>query len=290
MGETLYLDADFGYQDFRRTQIEDVVIDATNARWIVANIGSKTNKYPFLIDKSNRVVAIGGVIDGEVPLDLDWAEAYENSAAVFMRDTGNVVIRNWAISQAWDAIRVDGAGDNFRIEHVYLTDIRDDGVENDDGWNGTIRDSLFDGVFVGISLADGWSKPAQDHLVILENLLMRMELFSYKGRVTHGAMFKVEDTSPGLIIRNSVFAISDVDHAGQRRMKIAWGKVREASGNVLLNLTDTSLPPDYPLPPDGFEILEGAEARAYWERAAADWIRQNAAWLGAGAQQGAEPE
>lgn len=286
MGETLYLDGDFGYQDYRVARIEEVVIDATDARWIVANMGAKTNKYPFLVDKSNRVTAIGGVIAGEVPLDLDWEEAYENSAAVFMRDTGNVVIRNWSISQVWDAIRVDGAGDNFRIEQVYLTDIRDDGVENDDGWNGTIRNSLFDGVFVGISLADGGSQPAQDHLVILERLLMRMETFSYRGRVTHGAMFKVEDSSPGLIIRDSVFAISDVNHAGQRRMKIAWGKVRDASGNVLLNLTDTPLPKDYPLPAHGFDILEGAEARAHWERVAAGWIRENAAWLGAGAQAG----
>ena len=49
-------------------------------------------------------------------------------------------------------IRVVGdKNDEFTIDSVWLSEIRDDAIENDTGLNGTISNSLFDGVFVGIS-------------------------------------------------------------------------------------------------------------------------------------------
>jgi hypothetical protein len=272
MGELVVLEADYGYFAYRATSIEETIIDASGASWIVSNLGQKINKYPFLIDKSDKIVAIGGAIYGEVPLNIDWVDAYQNSAAVFMRDTTNAVVRDWTINQAWDAIRIDGDADNFLIDHVYLHDIRDDGVENDDGLNGIIRNSLFDGVFVGVSLADPWSEPAQENIVKLEKILMRMENFWYRGVFTHGAMLKVDKTSPSIDVHNSVFAISDVHHVDQWRVKLGWDKVRNSAGNYFLNLTDQPFPQDYPLPQFGFTILEGAEAREHWNIASQVWL------------------
>ena len=81
--------------------------------------------------------------------------------------------------------------------------------------------------------------------------------------------------SPGMKIYNSVIAIEDVDHVGQGRLKLAWEKTIDASGNYFLNLSDEPFPKSYPLPTKGFTILQGEAARAFWEAARSDWIAEH---------------
>jgi hypothetical protein len=274
MTSTITLTGDYGYQTYKISNLTDVEIDASDARWIVSNVGDTVNLYPFSVRDSSNVTISGGVIDGQVPLDTDWRETYVNSAAVYSRNVDDVLIRNWIISSAWDAIRVRGDVDDvFTIDNVWITDVRDDAVENDDGLSGTISNSLFDGVFVGISLGDSGTSDQTDQVVTLDNVLIRMSSFPYKGEVTHQSPFKViEGISPSLSIHDSIIAIEDVDHEGQGRLQIAWDSVVSSSGNYFLNLSDDPLPDDYPMPPEGFTVLQGQEARDYWDNASEDWI------------------
>ena len=276
MTDLITLEGDYGYEAFKISGISSTEIDASEAHWIVANIGDELNRYPFSVRDSSDIIMTGGTIDGEVPLDLDWEDAYVNSAAVYSRNVDDVVIQDWTISQAWDAIRVRGDdGDEFTIDHVWLTDVRDDAVENDDGLNGTISNSLFDGVFVGLSLGDSGTTDQTDNLVTLDNVLIRMKSFEYKGELTHQSIFKVIDNiSPALSIHDCVSAIEDVDHAGQGRLEIAWDSVVSSSNNYFLNLSDDPLPDDYLMPPDGFTVLQGQEARDFWESARDDWLAE----------------
>ncbi len=277
MTNLITLMGDYGYDPYKISEISSTVIDATDASWIVANIGDDLNRYPFSVRDSYDVTIIGGTIDGTVPLDLDWEDAYVNSAAVYVRNVANVVISDWTISQTWDAIRVRSVNDDsFAIDHVWISDVRDDAVENDDGLSGTISNSLFDGVFVGVSLADGSTPDQTDNVVTLDNVLIRMESFQYKGELTHQSIFKVVDgISPALSIKDCVLAIEDVNHHGQGRLAVAWDSVVSSSGNYFLNLSDDPLPDDYPLPPAGFTILQGQAARDYWNNARTDWIAEN---------------
>lgn len=274
MTETLVLEGDYGFDQFRMAWLDDVVIDAQEATWSLANIGTTLNRYPVLVTDSRDVVLRGGTIDGMVPLDLDWVDAYVNSAAVFSRDTGDVRFEDWRISQAWDGIRVSGGGSAyFEIDRTWMSDIRDDAVENDDGLSGSITNSLFDGVFVGISLTESGTPDRTANIVTLDNVLIRLEAFEYKGEETHQSIFKVaEGVSPSLSIHNSIFAIEVVDHAGYHYQRTAWDSVVDASNNVFLNLSDTLLPDDYPLPPEGFTVLQGQDARDFWTLARAAWI------------------
>jgi hypothetical protein len=273
MFDVINLNDDYGYNDFRISAIESTVIDASNASWMLANFGDKLSRYPVFIDNSSNVTLVGGTILGNVPLDVDWRDAYVNSSAITFRNSvGHMVVKDWTITQVWDGVRINGSGD-FLIDNVWINITRDDAVENDEGLNGTIKDSLFDDVFVGISLGDENAPDSRGNLVTIDQVLIRMQSYPYKGRVTHGPIFKtVDSVSPQLRIDNSIFAIEDVEHFDQERLAWAWNRTTSASGNYFLNLSDEPLPKDYPLPKTGFTILEGSEARAFWEAARSRWI------------------
>ncbi len=282
MTQVITLSGDYNYEPWKIDGITNTEIDASHAEWNLANIGAQLNLYPVSVRDSGSVILTGGTIHGEVSLTLDWQDAYVNSAAVYTRDVQNILIQDWTVSRAWDAIRFSGsASDVFTVDNVWLSDVRDDGIENDNGMSGTVSNSLFDGVFVGISLADSDTGDQTGNLVTMDNVLIRMESYLYQGEVTHQSIFKVEEgKSPGLSLHDCVFAIEDVNHHGTDRLAIAWDSVVSSSNNYFLNLSDTPLPDDYPMPPAGFTILQGAEARAYWADARNVWIAEHYGTLG----------
>ena len=210
--------------------------------------------------------------------DLIKEGTYVNSAGVRVQDTPGVVIEGWRISKSWDAIRVVGDSDDFTITNVWVSDSRDDAVENDDGLSGTISDSLFDGVMSGISLGDG-DVDGSDNTVTFDGVLLRGKSFLYKGEITHGSPFKLDkgspDITPDLRFHDTVVAIEDVDHSGQDRLAKAWDKTVASSGNFFLNLSDDPLPDDYPRPGAGWTVLQGQAARDHWNRERAEWISEH---------------
>ncbi len=273
MASIIALNGDYGYTQYRYSRGDADVIDASNATWIVANTGSSTNRYPFIVEIADPGIEIfGATIEGRVSQTADWSDAYINSAALMVRNTKNADIHDIRISQPWDGIRVAGDAQGFDIHDVWITDVRDDAIENDGGVSGTIRDSLFDGVFSGISLANKNSPDSTNEVVVIDNVLIRMQSYLYKGQTTHASPIKIDDNSPMLRITDSVFAVEDPDHIHNWLLDLAWDKTIESSGNVFLNLSDTPLPGDYPTPPPGWTVLQGQAARDYWEEARDDWI------------------
>lgn len=266
-------------------------IDATGASWIVSNSanqypdadtsyleGSGTiNKYAFIVYSAGYGLTLkGGTVWGQVPQTSDWQYTYNNSAALRVEYAPAVTIDDWRIDKAWDAIRILNGSDNFLITDVHISNNRDDAVENDWVLSGTIMDSLFDGVFAGISLGNGDNHDGSGHTVTVQNTFIRLESYLVNGEMTHGSIFKMNTDAPGtapdLRIINSVFAIEDVSHNGLKRLALAWENVVESRGNVFLNLSDTPLPSNYPKPPAGFTILQGQAARDYWEAVEASWL------------------
>jgi hypothetical protein len=265
-------ESNFGYSQFRANDNNAKKIVASAASWIVSNYGSPLNPYPFLVDKSIPGVKIfGGSILGTVPLDRDWLDIYTNSAAVMVRDAPQVEIFDWTISQAWDGIRIADRSDQFLIENVTMSDIRDDAIENDYGASGTIAKSMFDGIFSGLSMTSKGLADMTDNVVTLDTVLIRMQSFPFKGESTHQSPFKIESKSPSLKIYDSVIAINDVNHVGRSRLETAWSKILDASNNYFLNLSDQPLPDDYPLPDTDWTILQGQPARDHWAAAKKNW-------------------
>jgi Ca2+-binding RTX toxin-like protein len=273
MAPTITLIGDYGYSSYRLTGSDADLIDASAALWTLANIGSRTNLYPFqVVDADADLVIVGGTINGQVSLTLDWIDAYVNSAAVRIEDAARVTIQDWRISQPWDGIRLKGGSNGFTIENVWLSDVRDDAIENDDGLGGTIRDSLFDGVFVGISTHGNGG--GAGNVVTLDGVLMRMESYLYRDKVTHQSPFKADPAggNPEFRVIDSVIAIERVDHDGQNRLAEAFSEMTEVKNSYYLNLSEVPLPKSYPAIPAGFTLLQGQAARDFWAKAKADWI------------------
>jgi Ca2+-binding RTX toxin-like protein len=279
---TITLTSDYSYSPYKATNLSaGSTINATNASWIVSNQGSQTNTYPFqVVGAGTGLTILGGHIYGQVSQTGDWRETYINSAAVRFADAPGAVIKNWWIDKPWDGIRPNGSSQNFLIEDVYISNARDDAIENDDALSGTVRDSLFDGVFSGVSTSDGDFNGASNTMT-MDGMLLRMKSYSYEGRITHGSPFKLQyndntggnETNPHLKFVNNLVAIEVIEHIGMGRLEHAWERMTsDSTGNVYLNLSDKPFPADYPLPKFGWTILQGQAARDYWNKAKSAWL------------------
>lgn len=282
---TLSLSNNYGYAPERLSGLaEGTIIDARSATFIHDNWagdGGGNNPYPFQVFGTPGAIILGGTIKGEIDQTADWRTVYDhgNSAAVRIEDTPNATIQDWRISNTWDAVRVSWNSDNFLIKNVWVTNARDDAVENDRLNSGTIKDSLFDGVFSGVSLDPSSASPVdgRNKTVTLDGVLMRMKSYVYEGELTHSAFIKTDSATlgavtPQLRFINNVFALEDVNHHSYRSMFDAWSHTIESRGNYFLNLSDTPLPAGYPTPPAGWTVLQGQAARDYWQNARASWI------------------
>ena len=285
---TITLTQDYGYSAYKITGLADgTVIDASAASWILDNNSSDghSNAYPVLVYNAPNVVIKGGTILGNIDQKSDWTDVYAmgNSAAIRTEDAPGASIRDWRISNTWDAVRVSWNSANFVIEGVWASDIRDDAVENDRLQSGTIRDSLFDGAFSGISIDPDNANPVDGHTetVLIDGVLLRLQSSLYEGEMTHSSFIKTDSATngtvtPSLRFVNNVFALEDVTHHSYRSMKDAWAHTIESKNNYFLNLSDDPLPSDYPMPPSGWTVLQGQAARDYWAQARDGWISRHA--------------
>jgi Ca2+-binding RTX toxin-like protein len=288
MSHTIPITGSYGYTPFSISSGIDAgsTVDASTASWIVNNDqdGGQTNPYPFRMSHAGQGThLIGGTINGEVSQTADleniyyWPDgSHNNSVAVRVENSPGAIITDWRIDKAWDGIRPSRDSNNFLIEDVWITNTRDDAIENDHVLSGTIHDSLLEGNFVQISLGDG-DIAAPNNVVSIEGVLMLSKEYWYKGEFNHNSPIKMytetdDDVSPNLRFIDTVMAITSIDHNGYERLQQAWDKTIESRGNVFLNLDNEPLPASYPKPPAGWTILEGQAARDYWEKARAAWI------------------
>ncbi|MBS3652432.1 M10 family metallopeptidase C-terminal domain-containing protein [Pseudaminobacter sp. 19-2017] len=291
MSNTITLTGAYGFTQYKlKNSAANTTIDAQTASWAQDNDGSdgESNPYPVAIVNAPGVVVHGGTILGQTDQKGDWRTIYDmgNSAGLRIESSANATIRDWTISNTWDALRISENSPNFLIEHVHVIGTRDDALENDKLMSGTIRDSLFDGVHAGISMAPSSSSKGIDgsmNTVTLDGVLMRLTPALTEGNMSHGSPFKVDkgtgadEVVPHIKITDTVIAIEKVDHNGYERLAHAWERVEQSSNNFFLNLSDTPLPANYPKPPAGFTILQGQAARDYWNKAKAEWINEHGA-------------
>ncbi|MER9140266.1 hypothetical protein NKI20_29135 [Mesorhizobium sp. M0830] len=288
-GKEFVLAGAYGFEQQSIKNLEPgATIDARNASFTVANSRNSdpsamtgcdegplpVNRYPLVIRNCPGVRLTGGRFDGQVPLTSDWRDTYCNSAALLVRDgTTDATIEGIRARRCWDGIRFAEHADGFRLKGCWLSEIRDDAVENDYLLSGIVEDCLFDGCFSGISLDPASNeRDGTGQTVRIDRSLIRMHAFLSKGEITHQAPIKAVDQSPRLRIAESVFALAAANMRGFRRLERTWRLTIESRDNVLLWLPDAPIPSALPLPPSGFRVLTGADARSYWSRAHLQWI------------------
>lgn len=262
------------------------VIDAADATFTVdpGGVTGKALSNPVSIRDAANVRAFGGTILGQLSQTEDWAELYKagNSTATYAKDAPNVRFDHWRIDRPWDGMRVSHNCDGFLIADCWISNGRDDGIENDKLNRGTVKDCLLDGVFAGISFdpSTGNEYPGiAEKTVTLDGVLMRLKAFLKDGELRHTSPLKMDmrHPMPKLRIVNSVIAIERPDHGGQDRLARAWTFLTpDSAGNVFLNLSDDPLPSGYPLPPAGWLVMHGPVARAYWQDVRDEWVAGHA--------------
>ncbi|KUM26194.1 hypothetical protein AU467_04055 [Mesorhizobium loti] len=288
-GKQLVLKGEYGYEKQLIRDLEaGATIDARNASFTVANSRNSNpsetmgcdegtlpiNRYPVVLRNCPGVHFIGGRFDGQVPLTSDWRDTYCNSAALLVRDgSTNATIEGVRTRRCWDAIRFAERADGFHLRGCWFSEVRDDAVENDYLLSGIVEDCLFDGCFSGISVDPASNeRDGTGETVRVDRTLIRMHAFLSKGEITHQAPIKAVDQSPRLRITGSVFALTSANMRGLRRLERTWALTVESRDNTLLWLPDEPIPFKFPLPPSGFKVLTGANARDYWNRAYLQWV------------------
>ena len=277
------LTGDYGYNEYWLKDAPGAILSAATADW---HIAADETAPAINIYDSDNVVFDGGEIWGEISQTADWSTIYNHMATGFrVSDSANVTIRNVHIDGTWDGIRfipdgslnvANGSSNGWLVEDVWLTNIRDDAIENDFAQTGTLRDSLLDGVFSAFGTVNDQS--AHGVLTVDDSIII-MKDYLKDGEMTHGSPFKFNtanpENNPDLKIVNSIIAVQDPTHNGLSRLREAWDNLTESSGNYYLNLSDTPFPSNYPLPPTGFTILQGQAARDFLAAEKAKWLAEH---------------
>lgn len=279
------------YKFVRSKGHERIVVDARGASFVVANSKNPNptaendckqglepvNPYPLSVTDSDNVTLIGGIIVSRIPQTSDWLYTYCNSASVHIRRSPGAVVDGVRIAGGWDGVRASEGSPHLLLKNSWLSDIRDDAVENDYLYSASIHDTLIDGAFQGVSVKSSGSGPLNglQEKLVLSAVLLRLREYPYRGRNRFGAVTKNEIASPAIQIRNSVIAVDYRDATTWRKYWTrSWSKMIDSKDNIFLWLSDDPIPDSLPVPPKetGFEFVSGAAARSIWDKAKQNWI------------------
>jgi hypothetical protein len=288
-GEIVTLSGEYGHEKFvARNLAPGTLVDARGARFRVGNSKNSSpgpsadcktgplpdNPYPLRIYDSPSAVLIGGEFDGEVPQDSDWEYTSCGSAAVRISDSPNSAVEGVRARRVSDGVRFSRQSPLFKLDEAWLSDARGDCVQNDSLRSGLIKDVLLDGCFAGINVrASGeGTEEAPGETVTLAGVLMRLQPYLYKGKISHGAPLKVDQSSPAFQIYDSVFAITGAELVSRKQFAIGWEKITDCRNNMLLWISDMPWPGKHMEPPSCFRVVQGELARSLWESVRQNWI------------------
>lgn len=242
-----------------------------------SSAGPGLNRYPLTISETPGVTLSGGRFAGTIALRTDWAQTYCNSAAILWDRAPAGRMWGQRIDRVWDAVRLGPGAPDLRIQGVWISNVRDDAIENDYLQRLTLDDSLIDGTLIAVSLLPNRTRevgPATGTVTVSRSLV-RLITTGYKGRTFFGSLAKADARAPRIRFENSVVAIEPRDgRTWSDYWRWTWTKT-SASDSWLLWLSDSPIPPAVAAVPNGITVLTGASARAKWIAARARWLERH---------------
>jgi hypothetical protein len=251
-----------------------------------------TSRYPVGIRVSD-ITILGGIFHGffpsnsphvGIPQNAWWWASYCNSAAIMFKGSGRGIVDGARITSAWDAVRTDGP--DSMVKNSWVSNVRDDIIENDVNYSVTSKDNLYDGVFQAYSSQGGSDRSSNTTLI--QGDVVRIRSYAYRedraGDQVFGAIYKSDANSPQMVIENTVIAVEpDAFKPGRsvgtftRQWEITWSKIKRCSNNVLLWMPNqgsysAELSSVTKGIPSCFRVVTGSEARSLWENARKNWI------------------
>lgn len=277
-----------GYERFSKTGLNPgTIIDASQATFLFDNNPSTPDEQTVcvLLENCPGVNFKGGVINGFVNLSGEHGATYVDGSGLRFLECPAFILENIRGDKLWDGFRFRKNCNDFIIRNVHFSNCRDDILENDYQHGGLVENCLLEDGLCVMALDPPSSAPndttGAQNKIIFKDVVGKLALYNQSGEITHGAVFKCntdhpesEDTNPATEHYDCVYAIMDPKHNGQSRHK-RWAMKAKGFGDCFfLNLSDTVLRSDYPLPP-GFTLLQGSTAREKFDAVRTDWLNKN---------------
>jgi hypothetical protein len=244
-----------------------------------------SNLYPLLFGKrgpGQATCVLGGAVAGQQPRDLTWQvmkRTLDGDGLHFKSDGG--VVDGVRIDNVQDGIgTIGGDPAGITIRNAHLSYIRDDCIENDAIVGLTVKDSLLDGCFAGVSERPGRgarARPAPPgETVTLDGVLLRLQPMPYErseatcggnaaGGRGHSGFFKWSPFANRLVVRNTILMAERDSVNCSRSMNLPGNSSYE---NVTLVWLGSGRYPGK-VPASGVRVTRD---RSVWDRARADWL------------------
>jgi hypothetical protein len=174
---------------------------------------------------------VGGTVLGTVDPAKTWEYYHDkyNAACVVVTATDWMQVRGLRCDGLEDGIKPeepDGNTNNVRfgVYGTYLSNIRDDCMENDYTVGGLVSDSLWESCNTGLSerpskSRGGWTSPA-DETVTLDHVLIGLQVTLHKEGQGLNALFKWSDSGNHLVIKCSTFYVPEKSLNGADSMAL----------------------------------------------------------------------
>jgi hypothetical protein len=253
---------------------DDTTFDASLSSW-----RPDLSTYPINLDSgAARTCWLGGAVYGSIPESMTWEDAHDLNQPCF-----RIVPMEWLVV---DGLRCDNTDDGIRpretetgaddvtmlIRGTYLSEIRDDCLENDGIIGGLLQDNLWDGCNTGISERpseeQGSFDQPPDETLVLDRMLIGLRIFPHEEGPGENALFKWSDSANQVVIRCSLFKVDAMSLNGPDAMAIP-GTVDDRRcpdrPTTLVWLGEGSYPGRLPT---GITVTSDASV---WDAAVADW-------------------
>ena len=283
--DVIELAGDHGFEQLHWFAPADrLAFDARGAKWRFQTYPAPRSADPVRITGGGQNACfVGGLIEGSNPTAAGWEEIYAQSNGAAFAFGGDEPLNRFVldgirIHNVWDGIRPRAHAQDFVVRDVWLSDARDDCIENDHFSTGVIDDSLLDGCHMAIS-ARNPRDPASygTRVLTVENSLIRLKPFpkpreamlrrhSWARDPGHAMFFKWSSNSMKVRLHDNVFMLEQLPN--NQRQAIDPPPMISCRNNVLVWLG-----PGDPGPvPDCFEVVRD---RSVWDRAKAAWIKRH---------------
>lgn len=184
---------------------------------------------------------LGGTVQGTVDPNQTWEYYHSKYDAACVKVVGFdwLQVLRTRCDSVEDGVRVEEGTPNsnvtrFKVTGTYLTNVRDDCMDDDDVLGGLLSDNLWDGCNTGLAerpstSAGTWTSPP-DETVTLDHMLIGLQPSPHalKG-YGEGPLFKWSSSANHLVIKCSLFKVDSLSINGKSAMAIPAGTVVDDS-------------------------------------------------------------
>jgi hypothetical protein len=190
------------------------------------------------------LVTVGGTVLGQVDRRLATEDVYALYAGDAMRvaaadRTATYDLRVDNVVDGYNPRVAEGTEqDNtarFLLDGAYMTYIRDNAVEDDNLMSGTIRDSLFDGVFnlVSAKPSSSGNYSNTSMVVTIDGVIARLQALpdaSAADGTAHNKIFKwAEEVAGSVVARDSIFYLEEVPEGTSSNLPFPQGSYQNVT-------------------------------------------------------------